>query len=256
MNLITARSQTLNVLLGTLTAPTADVAGGGELVTSVESVPSFPPLSRKRRWDSLNASLDRKLKEGKTTTAYSSILWSDVKDDLPLTACDIEATAIDDTIFETLLNYLQLVNASVKTLEGKEAKRMFYIVPIVVAVCGALPDVEILVEDDLIGNKIRATGHFEMIIKRGAKRICIVEAKKEDMEQGLAQCLVGAEVASELDKLDVVHGIITTYESWHLTTSSNTQITRDTLTLELHRAMPTRASLSILVGKIHTLLSS
>jgi hypothetical protein len=196
------------------------------------------------------------LKEGRSNTAYSSISWGDIKDVLPLTGYEIEVTAINEAIFDTLFSYLRLVNASVKTLEGKEAKRMFYIVPIVVAVCSALPNVEILVEDDLIGTEVHATGHFEMIIKRGEKRVCIVEAKKEDMEQGLAQCLVGAEVASELDKLDVVNGIITTYAEWHLTASSNTHIMRDAITLDMENAMPTRASLTRLVGKIHTLLSS
>jgi hypothetical protein len=96
---------------------------------------------------------------------------------------------------------------------------------------------------------------FEMIIKRGNLRICIVEAKKEDMEQGLAQSLVGAEVASELDKLEVVHGIITTYEAWHLTSSSSAGITRETLTLAMDLRMPEPNSLKTLLGKIHKLLS-
>lgn len=223
---------------------------------AVDQESHFPPESRKRRWDQLNIALDAKAKEGKSSSAYSSISWSDVKNYLPMTDFIIEPTVLDETTFETLFNYITLVNKCVRTLEGKEAKRMFYIVPIIVAVCSTFEDVEILVEDDLIGSQVHGHGRFEMIIKRGNLRICLVEAKKEDMEQGLAQCLVGAEVASELDKLEVVHGIVTTYETWHLTSSSSTGITRDRLTLTMEMAMPERNSLNNLLGKIHKLLLS
>ena len=93
-------------------------------------------------------------------------------------------------------------------------------------------------EDDLVGRQVYA----------------LVEAKKEDMEQGLSQCLIGTEVASELDRLDVVHGIITTYAEWHLTSSSSTAVTRDAFTLSMENGMPEKSSLQNLVGKIRSLL--
>lgn len=35
--------------------------------------------------------------------------------------------------------------------------------------------------------------------------------KTEDLLQGMAQCLIGCEVASDVDKIDIVYGIVTTF---------------------------------------------
>jgi len=52
------------------------------------------------------------------------------------------------------------------------------------------------VEKDFEGNRVHAHGHFEFVLIRGSKRICIVEAKQEQFGQGAAQCLLGCEVAT------------------------------------------------------------
>ena len=44
--------------------------------------------------------------------------------------------------------------------------------------------------------------------------MCIVEAKKDDMEQGTAQALLGCEVAAEIGHLDTAYGIVTNYLQW------------------------------------------
>jgi hypothetical protein len=51
-------------------------------------------------------------------------------------------------------------------------------------------------EEDLVGNFVKAHGHFEFMLRRGNKVVCIIEAKKDDVEQGMAQDLVGCEVGS------------------------------------------------------------
>jgi hypothetical protein len=43
------------------------------------------------------------------------------------------------------------------------------------------------------------------------QRLCIVEAKKDDMDQGMVPNLVGMEVASALDNLDTIYGLVTNY---------------------------------------------
>lgn len=58
---------------------------------------------------------------------------------------------------------------------------------------------------------MKAHGHFEFVLRRGNKRVCIVEAKKDDMRQGMAQDLLGCEVAAEIDHLNLVCGIVTNY---------------------------------------------
>jgi hypothetical protein len=42
-------------------------------------------------------------------------------------------------------------------------------------------DVDIVVEEDLVGNFVKAHGHFEFMLRRGNKAVCIVEAKKDDI---------------------------------------------------------------------------
>jgi predicted type IV restriction endonuclease len=66
-------------------------------------------------------------------------------------------------------------------------------------------------EEDLTGDFVKAHGQFDFMIRRGPKVICIVEAKKYDMEQGMAQDLVGCEVAVEVGELDIVYGIVTNF---------------------------------------------
>ena len=78
-----------------------------------------------------------------------------------------------------------------------ETQRIHLIAPVLWAVVQLLPDVKVNIEQDLNGNRVRAHGHFEFVLTRGSKRVCIVEAKEEKFKQGLAQNLVGCEVCIE-----------------------------------------------------------
>ena len=59
-----------------------------------------------------------------------------------------------------------------------------------------------------------ANGFFEFILRRGGKRICIVEAKRDVMEQGIAQDLLGCEAVTDVERLSCVYGIVTNYIEW------------------------------------------
>jgi hypothetical protein len=85
-------------------------------------------------------------------------------------------------------------------------------------------DVQIEVEEDLDGDFLKAQCHFEFVLCRGDKRVCIVEAKKDDMRQGMAQDLLGCEVAAEIDHLDSVYGIVTNYLQWNFLPSLDEKI--------------------------------
>jgi hypothetical protein len=52
--------------------------------------------------------------------------------------------------------------------------------------------------------------------KSWKKNVCILEAKKDDFAKGMAQSLVGCEVAAELDRcpVKVVYAIVTNVERW------------------------------------------
>ena len=57
------------------------------------------------------------------------------------------------------------------------------------------------------GDFVKDLGHFEFVLRRGDKRVCIVcivEAKKDNMEQGMVQALLDCEVAAEIGDLDTV----------------------------------------------------
>jgi hypothetical protein len=47
-----------------------------------------------------------------------------------------------------------------------------------------------------------------------SKVFCIVETKHYGLQQGMAQDLVGMEIASDVDDLDVVYGIVPNYISY------------------------------------------
>eukprot|EP01038_Epipyxis_sp_PR26KG_P012712 gene12712-17048_t len=47
-----------------------------------------------------------------------------------------------------------------------------------------------------------------------AVKVCIVQAKKDDMQKGQIQCLIGCEVIAELEKISIVYGIVTNYIEW------------------------------------------
>jgi hypothetical protein len=102
---------------------------------------------------------------------------------------------------------------------------------------------------------VKANGRFEMMLMRGGEKVCIVEAKKEDMEQGIAQCLLGCEVVADLDNSDVVYGIVTNYENWRFSKSTNTNIYLEEITLLIDNKVPDRESLSVITGKIYSMLS-
>lgn len=150
--------------------------------------------------------------------------------------------------FELLVRMLGLANTTIgEIITGKEAKRLYFIAHILMLVCSLFKgDVRIKVEEDLIGKNVKAHGHFEFMLERGSKRVCIVEAKKEDMEQGLEQNLIGCEVVSDVDDLRIVYGIVTTFISWTFLKSCDDKIERDDDTLHFHGGIAEPASLRML----------
>jgi hypothetical protein len=77
------------------------------------------------------------------------------------------------------------------------------------------------------------------MLKRNNKRICLVFARKDDILQGMVQDLVGMEVASDLDNLDTVYGIVTNYVQWMFLKSQNDKIKRDEDELHREHGIPT-----------------
>jgi hypothetical protein len=87
---------------------------------------------------------------------------------------------VDDAQLKYLSQYLSMTTKCFGDITtGKEAKRLHFIAPVLICVCILFNgDVDIVVEEDLGGNFVKAHGHFEFMLRHGNKAVCIVEAKK------------------------------------------------------------------------------
>ena len=71
----------------------------------------------------------------------------------------------------------------------------------------------------------------------------------------MVQDLVGMEIASDLDGLDTIYGIVTNYVEWIFLKSQNDKIETNIDTLTFEQEGPTVESLKRIAGKIYALLS-
>jgi len=235
--------------------------------TSLERKAVHP--NRVKRQQALNDVLDKnrhsKKRKGATedddvSTPYSKTTWDTVKEifDAEKKAYSEPVISIPDETFSLLSKYLTVVMNcyGLTLLSGNEAKRLHLIAPVIMCVVSLLPDVVVKVEEDLNGVNVHANGHFEFILIRGIKRICIIEAKEEKFKQGMAQNLVGCEVAADLDGSNLVCGIVTNFDKWIFIRSKDDEILVDennVIGFESN-GVPTQAELLKVVGKLYSLL--
>jgi hypothetical protein len=127
---------------------------------------------------------------------------------------------------------------------------------VITIVCSSFNgDVQILADVNIHGNRVHAHCHFEFVLKRGDKRVCIVEAKKDDIERGKAQCLLGCESLADSDNLETVYGISTNYLEWLFLKNDSDNVTEELLTVQLESNEPTKASLRVIANKICSILA-
>ena len=116
--------------------------------------------------------------------------------------------------------------------------------------------VKISVEEDLKGRNIKANCHFEYILELEGHNVCIVEAKKDDMMQGMAKALLGDEVIADLENVPKVYAIITNCMQWLFIKNTNDFIDQDLCSLDFEANEPTKKSVSKIASKIYGILSS
>ncbi|KAK1936968.1 hypothetical protein P3T76_009746 [Phytophthora citrophthora] len=245
--------------------------------------PSLPPTTihrhpeRLKRWAAINAMIRQKNQEAnqKTTSedakktnkkrkihdvdkivGNSSLCWEDIKpiynfDD----SYDLQPSDIPDADIELLLARIVDVRELYGQIsDGKEAKRLFLIAPILETVSRLLKNVRILVEEDVVGKNVLLKGRFEFVLKRGTKRISLVQAKREDMLQGLVQNVTGLEALADVEDLSVVYGIVTNFLEWKFLISEDERVRQQECTLPLTDTIPTFEGLKEIVGKIYAML--
>ena len=223
-----------------------------------------PDDRRLKRWNELNDNFAQaKITNKDGSTPFSSITWPIVEDALgPVyVQYDQDVRPIPAVHFDVLFGWLSTIFKCFGAKwtgpgSNNEAKRVHLIAPIIWVVVSILDGVTVKVERTIRGRRIKANGKFEFMLERQNKRICIVEAKKMDIEQGIAQDLVGCEVVADLDDSHEVYGIVTTFEKWIFLKCLDDRILFDesaNLSFESN-GDPHRDQLLKVVGKIHALL--
>ncbi|RZL19915.1 MAG: hypothetical protein EOO89_01880 [Pedobacter sp.] len=182
-----------------------------------------------------------------------------MKDYFPIVQGRVAMTpsaGLSEPLLSALHEYLSCATICFGSIsEGHEAKRVHFIAPIVIIVCSHFQgNIQILAEEEIEGNRVHAHGHFEFVLKRGDKRICIVEAKKDNILQGRTQSLVGCESLCDVEELSVTYGIATNYLEWCFLKNEVEQVTEEMLTVSLEDGRPTVDSLRIIANKIIAIL--
>ncbi|KAL4145548.1 hypothetical protein PRNP1_013215 [Phytophthora ramorum] len=206
--------------------------------------------------DAKKTNKKRKNHDVDKTVGYSSLCWQDIK---PIynfdVSYDLQPSDIPDADIQLLLARIKdLRRLYGQMSDGKEAKRLFFIAPILETVSRQLGDVRILVEEDVDGKNVLLKGRFEFVLQRGTKRISLVQAKREDMLQGLVQNVTGLEALADVEDLSVVYGIVTNFLEWKFLISEDERVRQQECTLPLTDTIPTFEGLKEIVGKIYAML--
>jgi hypothetical protein len=82
-----------------------------------------------------------------------------------------------------------------------------------------------------------------------------VEAKKDDMEQGKVQSLLGCEVVAEIENCSTVYAIVTNYIQWLFYKNADDIVYSDDLTLTVEHCVPDKISVGKVAGLIYGILT-
>ena len=231
-----------------------------DISSSSHQLPPTISPNRKRRWDLLNEILDKSAQKSKkidkSSVSFSNITWREVELAFTMQTLVIYPRNMPveklDALHEQLLGIHRLYG---EVISGKEAKRLQFISPILNAVCLLLPGVTISVEEDMKGVLIHANGRFEYILKYSNKKVCIVEAKKDDMEQGKVQSLLGCEVVAEAESCPCVYAIVTNYIQWQFYKNTEDCVFQDDITLTVISSIPDKNSVGQVASRIYGMLT-
>jgi len=73
--------------------------------------------------------------------------------------------------------------------------------------------------------------------------VCVVEAKKDNIKQGIAQSLVGSETICDVEKINTSYAIATNYLTWCFLKNEDDRIVQEVLTVGMQDNKPTKESL-------------
>ena len=83
----------------------------------------------------------------------------------------------------------------------------------------------------------------------------VIEAKRDNLRQGIAQNLIGCEALADVEGLNVVYGIVTYYKQWLFLRILDDKIECDEVTLATVHDIPIQASVKDIAEIIYAMLS-
>jgi hypothetical protein len=120
--------------------------------------------------------------------------------------------AIPDEEFKLLYNQLNIIAKNCKG--NNEARNLKLISPVLWCLTKIVPGLEISCEETFFGESILLRGRFEFVLYKDMHHVGLLEAKKEDMNQGLSQLLMGQEVMGERTPSKIILGVVSTFDRW------------------------------------------
>ncbi|KAL3658843.1 hypothetical protein V7S43_016208 [Phytophthora oleae] len=121
------------------------------------------------------------------------------------------------------------------------------------AVCLHLGDITILVEEEVKGMNVHVHGSVEFVFKRGTKRVPIAVAKRDNIDQGMARCVVCLEALADAEGLKRTLGIVTSYLHWVFISDEDESI--QLINQPLNASLPSFESLKVIIGMICGMLA-
>lgn len=169
------------------------------------------PLS-DLRWNEMSSKLKFQKLIG-TTFPYTILSWKSIDEN------GNENEEENRADFQLLKSFLAKTSKCFDLSDSyTEADKLYYIFPIILIVCQSFGNnvYKINAEREVKGTILKLNGRFELVISIGGVRICIVEAKKHQIDQGKAQCFAGMIALTEVDNIcsKPVYGIVTDYNTW------------------------------------------
>jgi hypothetical protein len=214
---------------------------------------------RQKRWEKITSVLEKKtvMYKYENATRYAYVIWNEVKSIFEPTTYDQPKRKMKDELLDDLVNYLACASKSFKCQYlWHDTLCLHYISSVLIYVCNHFDgDVQIAVEEHLVGKAVKAHAHFEFVLRRGKKVVCIFQAKDNNFRQGVLQCMIGCEVAAEVDGLDVVYGIVTNHVRWYFLRSLNDKVEMNGISLMHSDKGTERESLKNVAEKIYAMLS-
>lgn len=156
---------------------------------------------------------------------------------------------------------LDLLHETLKMLTnafgGIRNTQQYFILPILASVCALFDgDARILTKEKVVGKLVYEDATFDFVLQRGSTRVCVIEAKRDDFQQGLALAYVGGEIFAEVEGLPAVHCIVTNFVEWYFLRSLADKVEQTTpITISMEGGIPTRESVKGIAERIYAMLS-